>query len=67
MMTFILKSAEVGDHVIELGQEKFESTYFVASYSKYGSTETRLFYPKKEKAIQRFNYLKHKYAKEAVV
>ena len=66
-MTFIFKSADVGDHVVELGQEKFESAYFVASYSKYGRTETRLFYPTKDKANQRFNYLKRKYAGEAVV
>ena len=65
-MTFIMKTAEVGDHIIELGQEKYESAYFVASYSKYGSTETRLFYPTREKANDRFNYLKRKY-KEVVV
>ena len=66
-MTFILKSADVGDHVVELGQEKFESAYFVEAYSKYGKSETRLYYPTKEKATQRFNYLKRKYEKEAVV
>ena len=64
-MTFIIKATKVGDYTIEIGQQKFESTYYVGAYSGYRE-ETKLWYPTREKAEKRFGYLKRKY-KEAVI
>ena len=62
-MTFTIKSEKVGRYLIEIMQEKFESSYHVAMYEEqsedlYGYPITDRYYPTIEKAKTRFNALK---------
>lgn len=67
-MTYTIKTERIGNHVIEISQDKFETSYKVSLIRMFdenlGRTESRIAYTDIKKAKARYNSLKSKLRKE---